>query len=241
VTRWTTAALTALGAYGLTLAASGVALALAPVGPPATTVLLDDGTRPGPAGLQEPAATAPPSPPLDLAAPPLTPGPRASVPDARRATSAAGQRVPFVPTTIVLPSGHTAPVSPSGVLPDGSLVIPDRPDQVGWWDGGARAGDALGSLVIAGHVDSRTFGLGILAELKWVKAGSVIEVRAGSERQRYQVYQAVQVSQQSLATDDEFFRQDGPHRLVVITCGGPFDRSRHRYLDNYIVLARPIS
>jgi len=240
-------ALASLSGYGITMAAAGVALAVVPSQQPVAAVLVDDGTEPQltvSGGSQDPSAASTPSlvPPLISVSAQPSPSPSASaIPNARRATAAAGQRITFIPTRIVLPSGAIAPVTPSGVLSDGSLVIPERPDEVGWWDGGARAGDPLGSLVIAGHVDSRVYGLGVLAELKRLKAGAVIELRAGGQRLRYRVYKAVQISQQSLAADDEYFRQDGAHRLVVITCGGPFDRDRHRYLDNYIVLAKPIS
>ena len=37
------------------------------------------------------------------------------------------------------------------------------------------------------------------------------------------------------------FRTDGDAQLVLITCGGPFDPVRHRYADNYVVVARPAS
>jgi hypothetical protein len=164
----------------------------------------------------------------------------AGIPSARQATAAPGQIAAFVPTQMVLPSGTRAPVRLVGVAADGSLVVPDNPAEVGIWDGGARAGDVLGSLVIAGHVDSRRYGLGALYQLKGVDRGAVIELRHGSDRVRYMVTAVRSVNQQSLATDDEFFRQNVPHRLVVITCGGPFDRVQRRYRDNYIVLARPV-
>jgi hypothetical protein len=255
VIRWPKVALVALAVYGVSMGAAGVALAVSPPGTPtpdrdgivsvlgsaedeAADPLVDDADPTG-----RPVGAAP------LVAPggrgrtlvtPSVPVPAGSVPSARRATVAAGQRATFVPTRIVLPSGEQAPVLPSGVQPDGSLVIPERPDVVGWWDGGARAGDPMGSLVIAGHVDSRRYGLGVLAEIKRLQQGAVLELRSGNQRLRYRVYRAVQVNQQSLAQDDEFFRQDSAHRLVVITCGGPFDQTRHRYRDNYIVMASPV-
>jgi len=253
VTRWAGIVLAALAAYGVSMGAAGVALAVSPLPDRDGVVsVLGSADDPGDPDSDSTDASGPTGRPLDeaplvrpdsrvVAAAPSVPAPTASVPVARRATVAAGQRATFVPTRIVLPSGRQAQVQASGVLPDGSLLIPERPDVVGWWDGGARAGDPMGSLVIAGHVDSRQYGLGVLAELKWLQKDSVLELRAGTERLRYRVYRAVQVDQQSLAKDDQFFRQDGAHRLVLITCGGPFDRQRHRYRDNFIVLASPIT
>lgn len=227
-----TLVLIGLGAYGVSMAASGVALAVAPAVPvPAVvTVLSDTSAVPAP-GLVEPSLMPP------LASSSARPAPAVSVPVVR---GTGEQLATFVPTRMVLPSGRQAPVQVSDVAEDGSLVIPDRPDTVGWWDGGAHAGDPSGSLVIAGHVDSRTYGLGALAELKWAKAGEVIVLQAGKKRQRYRIQRALQINQQSLAQDDEFFSQAGPHRLVLITCGGPFDRAKHRYRDNYVVVALPL-
>jgi len=37
----------------------------------------------------------------------------------------------------------------------------------------------------------------------------------------------------------DIFAQDGPARLVLISCGGPFDRTAGSYLDNIVVFAVP--
>jgi hypothetical protein len=37
----------------------------------------------------------------------------------------------------------------------------------------------------------------------------------------------------------ELFERDGPPKLVLITCGGEFDRSIHRYRQNVVVVAAP--
>ncbi|MFN8081425.1 MAG: sortase [Kineosporiaceae bacterium] len=228
--RRSTLALIGLGAYGVSMAASGVALAVAPSEPvPAVVTVLAEASSPAPEPV-EPSL-------MPLASSSAHPAPAASVPVIR---GTGEQLATFVPTRMVLPSGRQAPVQISDVADDGSLVIPDRPDTVGWWDGGAHAGDPTGSLVIAGHVDSRKYGLGALAELKWARPGDVIVLQAGKQRLRYRIQRALQVNQQSLAQDDEFFSQSGPHRLVLITCGGPFDRAKHRYRDNYVVVALPL-
>ncbi len=234
------AVLFALGGYGLATAAAGVALVLGPT--PSTAA----SSGPTTAAASSPPSSAPAAAPAPLPSDtpevePLAPAEPvpAGIPSARQATVAAGQATAFVPTQLVLPGGTRAPVLSVGVADDGSLVIPENPAEVGVWDGGAKAGDTLGSLVVAGHVDSRRYGLGVLHQLKRVTPGAVIELRDATDRVSYVVASVRSVNQQSLATNDEFFRQDVPHRLVVITCGGPFDSVRHRYRDNFIVLARP--
>ncbi|MDQ1287521.1 MAG: hypothetical protein QG622_1086 [Actinomycetota bacterium] len=124
--------------------------------------------------------------------------------------------------------------------PDGSLVIPDDPAVVGWWNGGARAGDAFGSVVVAGHVDSARFGIGAMVELATVRSGEVVELRGDGRRRRYRVTGRRFLPQADLANRTEVFRQDVPPRLVLITCGGRFDPVRHRYEDNVVVTAEPM-
>jgi hypothetical protein len=148
--------------------------------------------------------------------------------------------VEFRPTLFMLPSGRTAQIQPAGLLSDGSLAVPTDPKVVGWWTGGALAGEVFGSTVIAGHVDSMKYGLGAFAELTHARKGTVLELRSGSHRQRYRVVGVLKVPQARLTSATAAFSQEVPHRLVVITCGGPFDRARHRYLDNVVVTAIPI-
>jgi sortase (surface protein transpeptidase) len=103
------------------------------------------------------------------------------------------------------------------------------------------AGDAFGSVVIAGHVDSAKHGLGVMAQLGKVRKGQVVELRSGGRRLRYQVTARMSLPQAQLAARADAFRQNVPPRLVLITCGGAFDSVRHRYQDNLIVYARPMA
>jgi hypothetical protein len=147
---------------------------------------------------------------------------------------------PFQPAQLVLPGGSTAPIRAAGLHPDGSLVIPDDPAVVGWWTGGARAGDAFGSVVVAGHVDSAQFGLGMMSQLRKLKTGQVVELRAGGRRLGYRITTRTSLPQAELAARTDAFRQDVSPRLVLITCGGAFDPMRHRYQDNLLIYAQPV-
>jgi LPXTG-site transpeptidase (sortase) family protein len=154
---------------------------------------------------------------------------------------AEGVRDPFRPASLELWGGDRAPVVPAGVRDDGSLIVPDDPAQVGWWTGGAQAGEAFGRIVIAGHVDSARLGIGVLADLRGARAGRVVTLRLGDRVQRYKVTGVQEVKQADLAADPAIFAQDGAHRLVLITCGGRFDRTTHRYESNLIVEAVPVA
>jgi len=270
VTRRTVLGLLGLGAYGLSLVVIGAALVLGgtPTSPSVSsddTVLPGDlapvaagaplggGTAASPTGAgtqvigsaassagqaPDPAASADAGQPAGGRTGSIRPG--SPVPSARQGSVGPDQPASFVPSEIALPSGATAPVLAEDVTPDGALVIPDNPRDVGYWTGGAHPGEQFGNVVIAGHVDSAKYGLGVLSGLKGVQVGAVLELRAGTQRLRYRVTGSQTVPQQSLATNDQVFRQDGPPGLVVITCGGPFDPVRHRYQDNLIVTAVPI-
>ena len=219
----------ALGLYGAWLATAGLLAAV------------------GFGGGAQPASAAP--------ARALTPAPvlapeHASLPgggtrgDAPAPTASVGRELPertvFVPTTLVLPDGTSAPVVPVGLHPDGALVVPDEVRTVGWWTGGSRAGEPFGSVVVAGHVDSATRGIGVFAQLKRLVPGQVVRLADGARSARYRIASATQVPQARLAEDAGIFRVDGEPQLVLVTCGGAFDPGRHRYQDNLVVIATPL-
>jgi hypothetical protein len=157
------------------------------------------------------------------------------------AAVAAGSQYPsFRPRTLTLPSGAKAPILSSGVRSDGSLQIPEDPQVVGWWTGGALAGEPFGGTVIAGHVDSRRLGLGVLAEMRTVRTGQLVTLTDDKRSVTYRITSTTNVPQARLAADTDVFAQDVPHRLVLITCGGEFNRTTHHYTENIIVVADPV-
>jgi LPXTG-site transpeptidase (sortase) family protein len=172
--------------------------------------------------------------------PTVTPTPdpvgTASAPPARIGTPAPSQRIRFVPTQVVLPGDARAPVLPATTV-DGLLQVPDGARRVGWWDGGAEAGDPYGSVVLAGHVDTKTEGLGYFARLLRVKPGELVVLRGAGHVATYRVRSIVSVPKDALATRSGAFDQTGGHRLVLITCTGAYDASRGGYEENLVVTA----
>jgi hypothetical protein len=168
------------------------------------------------------------------------PGPRAatSAPPADPATRLAG-RAAFVPRTLRLPSGRSATVLAQGTRPDGRLQVPDDPAAVAWWSGGSRPGDPYGTVVLAGHIDSRTYGVGVLAELVTAAPGATVRVAAGGDGETYRITRVTQVPKDRTVNDTGAFDRAGPPRLVLITCGGAFDPGTGHYEDNVVVTAEP--
>jgi len=110
---------------------------------------------------------------------------------------------------------------------------------VGWWQSGALAGDVYGSVVLAGHIDSRETGLGFFVRLLKVRAGDEVTLEGGGYQQRYRVVATRDVPKASLSTGTDTFSQSVPGRLVLLTCTGPFDPVTH-YPDNLVVTAEPV-
>lgn len=139
-----------------------------------------------------------------------------------------------------------APVQPVDVLPDGNLVIPEDVRTVGWWRSGAAPGSPVGTVVLAGHVDSATAGPGALFHLDQAPVGSRITLTGtgadGAASSTTQVYEVVGRRRYAKAAlpAATLFAQGRSPRLVVITCGGEFDPTTRHYTDNVVVFAEPV-
>jgi hypothetical protein len=153
------------------------------------------------------------------------------------------QRRTFAPSSITLQprDGATASatVDPIDTGASGELSLPADPGQVGWWQSGALAGDAFGSVVLAGHIDSRDRGVGFFARLLRVRTGDEVVLADGAYQQRYRVVGTRDVPKASLATSTDTFSQSVPGRLVLLTCTGTWNPTTH-YPDNLVVTAEPV-
>jgi hypothetical protein len=186
-----------------------------------------------PTGERPPAALAAASEP-SAAQPPQS----FSV-DAKPAVPASSQLDDARPRLVRLPSGTEVPLQPSATSGKGLLQVPDGIGTAGWWDGGARLGERYGAMLVAGHVDSRSQGLGPFAELLDAQRGQLLDVTAGGSGQRFSVVGVEVVSAGALGDRPDLFSQEGPLRLVLVTCAGPFVESHGGYQNRVIVTARP--
>ena len=67
--------------------------------------------------------------------------------------------------------------------------MPQNVRHLGWWDGGAYAGDPFGSTVIAGHVDSRTRASASSPGCSAPSVGEKITLRGDGHQAVYQITQ----------------------------------------------------
>jgi Sortase domain len=211
------------GALGLTLivAAAGAALSAQPMAgtpmPVGHTQTVDPQAGPAPMALAPSSTTQPPPPQTSSSTP-----------------------QPPAPNTVLLPKGGRASLVRSGVAGDGTLRIPDGVSKAALW--GAALDGPAGATLIAGHINWAGVA-GPFAELWGAQAGQTVTVvDAGGKRLAFAVDQVLTVDKDNLPQHaDELFGQTGPHRLVLVTCGGQWVGGALGYDQNRVVIAHPVS
>jgi sortase (surface protein transpeptidase) len=212
-------------------------------------VLLLSGCTGGPGGTG-----MPPSSPPSAAAP--TAGSSAS-PSAAEETAATPTAVPVVPRRDSSPQaqagspevppparlevpdvGLDMPVLPMGVDDSGAMALPADTADAGWYRFGPAPREA-GTTVIAAHVDSRIHGLGAFARLRDVPENAAVTVTTADGTRRTYRVERIERTPKTEVPLELLFDRGGPERLVLVTCGGRFDRGTGHYVDNVLVTALP--
>lgn len=149
---------------------------------------------------------------------------------------------PAAPVRVTIPSLHvTAPLAKVALNTANSLVVPQNPHVVGWWQASALAGSGIGTTVLDGHVDTADQGRGTLFHLQDLAAGATIVLRSAAGHDYTYRVTTRRVLQKASGLPADLFSPTAPGTLAVVTCGGPFDRAKRHYRDNIVVLARPVS
>ena len=185
-----------------------------------------------PAVVQPTTVEAPARPATEAATTePPVPVVRATLPPAR-------PERPAPRRFVAAPARIDLPVRAAGVDDAGLMELPATVQEVAWYAYSARPGDRSGTTVLAAHVDTRAEGLGPFARLRELDEGAELTVVDGDGRDLGYVVTDVTTVDKAEVPIERVFRRDGPPALVVITCGGSFDRG-DGYSDNVIVTARP--
>ncbi|MGL4174132.1 MAG: class F sortase [Actinomycetota bacterium] len=178
---------------------------------------------------------------------PLADGPTSptQISDSASSSPAAGKRITvledqsFTPNRLVMTKPKVdAQIIPVGVEDDGALVIPEDPQVVGWWSGGASPGSPVGTVVLSSHVTTKA-GPGAMLELRTAPIGSRVVVQGPEGSQSYEVQARQRYAKDALPWK-QLFAQGKTPRLVLITCD-EFNTETRRYLNNVVVVATPIS
>lgn len=173
-----------------------------------------------------------------VAASPVTsPSAVPSVPLADGALPAGAAEV--APARLRIPAiGVDARVNPVAVDPKtNDFAVPPSVDQVGWYKFGPGLTATAGSVVIAGHVDAAKQGAGAFFKLRDLEPGAPVEVTGPDGKPVRFMVTTREIVRKSTIELDKYFARDGPLRLTLITCGGPFDSGHYR--DNVVITAQP--
>ncbi|MFI5808215.1 class F sortase [Streptomyces sp. NPDC051561] len=143
-----------------------------------------------------------------------------------------------VPVGVVIPELQVdAPLMGLPLDEDGRLATPPDSERnlAGWYQAGASPG-AVGTAILAGHVDTATgpavfYGLGSLAK------GNTVRVPRTDGITAVFTVDAVEVYPADAFPDDKVYGPSSTPQLRLITCGGGFDKKTQRYLGNVVVFA----
>jgi LPXTG-site transpeptidase (sortase) family protein len=180
-------------------------------------------------------AAPPPAPPPDPWAPTTTttkPAPRPTMPLPRKVAS---------PRRLSVPSlGIDTKIYQVGLDKRKNVVIPEDIRRVGWYRLGVPPGVDRGNAVIVGHRDGSGYRKGAFYYLDTLKPGQVVSVTTSGKRTlKYRVESVKSILKKRLPYE-KYFAVDGKHKLVLISCGGVYNRNNGGYQDNVIVTAEPL-
>ncbi|HEY4615343.1 MAG TPA: class F sortase [Citricoccus sp.] len=126
-------------------------------------------------------------------------------------------------------------VADVGLEDDGTLEVPDRGGDIGWYTPDPRPGSPF-PLVFTGHVDTPA-GPAVFARLDELEPGDEVSVTddAGTVR-TYRVDRVADHPMDAYPTQEVFGAVSGD-QLRLITCTGTFDGIRQQYDQNRVVYA----
>jgi hypothetical protein len=146
-----------------------------------------------------------------------------------------------VPVRLRIPRlGIKAAIVPEVIdIEKGALGMPANIRRLGWWRDGVAPLAQSGSILIAGHYDFATAGRGAFYSLPHARRGERIHITTADGA--VNTYRVVAVgSYPKSALPLTVFDRRGPPRLVLVTCGGRFNSTTKRFLDNIVVTVVPV-
>ena len=136
----------------------------------------------------------------------------------------------------------TVPIVKVGTTADRELEVPLDPAKVGWWRYGAKPGADVGTAILAGHINYAGVK-GAMADIGRLNPGDEVDVYGTQNADARHLVRftvtGVRTYHKTRLPYAEIFDQKSVGRIVIVTCGGPFDASTGNYLDNIVVFAVP--
>ena len=190
-----------------------------------------------------------------------------SAPQSAAPDSVTAPERPGTPVELIIPfasshhpQGLTAQITADPLTATGSLFVPQDPRVLSWASEDAAPGTSRGTAIVTGHINyviNGTLVNGALADLAEYALHNVGQtftvVLADQRRMTYQVTAGTQYNKDQLAAQPElreqlydqqssFGRTGDPRsgRLLLVSCGGPFDNATGNYQDNVFLYALPV-
>lgn len=184
------------------------------------------------------SVVAAPADPTPVSAAPADPAPAGASPGS--SAPAVPARSGFVPQRLLVESLDIDAALTSTVVDAArALVPPEDPAQLAWWRG-VRPGKGAGSVVVAGHLDARRYGQGPLARLVRLEPGDRAVLTGADGATAHYVLRGVTTIDKNALPAAELFGTDGLERLVLVTCGGTYDRARRSWDSNVVAVLDPV-
>jgi sortase (surface protein transpeptidase) len=178
------------------------------------------------------AAAAPPAAPPATPTPSPTPSPAPPVP-APEPSAAAVARV-AEPTRVVIPRiGVNNPMTPVGLHPDRTLVVPDEAKVAGWYTGAPRPG-RTGPSVVVGH-NTWKGSRGVFWDLRHLQPGDEIQIHHDDGSVVAFAVEKIEQYPKDAFPTQKVYGNTPRREIRVITCGGVFDQQRRSHRDNIVV------
>ena len=162
---------------------------------------------------------------------PAPTGPIVAPPQQQAAAAAVAE-----PVALTIPAiGVKTSLIHLGLTAQGTLQVPTKTSVAGWYTGSPAPG-AIGSAVIAGHIDSY-LGPGVFFHLSQLRPGDRVYVRrADGTLAAFRVTAVKQYAKDKFPTQAVYGAVPNA-QLRLITCGGTFDYTTRSYLSNTVVFA----
>jgi sortase (surface protein transpeptidase) len=144
------------------------------------------------------------------------------------------------PVTLRIPAiGVSLALSTLGLNPDGTVQVPGKDQQPGWFRLGPTPGQ-LGSAVILGHVDDYK-GPAAFYRLRALRPGDAVDVGLADGRIAHFAVRTVASYLKTQFPAQQVYAPHGYAALQLVTCGGQFDSASGHYLSNVVAYTALVS
>ena len=139
-------------------------------------------------------------------------------------TNIATSTTPIIPVALSIESIniHTTVESVGIIDNTNTMAVPKNPNNVGWYNLGARPGD-IGSAVFAGHVNWIHGKNAVFTNLHKIKINDIVSVADDKNNTIYFIVRGIKTYVVNADTTDVFSSHDGLAHLNLVTCDGPWN------------------